>query len=265
MRLTVLVDNNTFIDQYYYGEPALCFYIEDRNTKVLFDTGYSDIFMQNARMMDIDLGSITDIVFSHGHNDHTRGINFLNEVSFSNEVRLIAHPNVYLNRFENGENIGIPYPREKLKQKYKLLTSTKSLKINDRITFLGEIPTYFDFEQRKAIGVLSTNTPDYLIDDTALAYNTGDGLFIITGCSHSGISNIIEHAKYVCGENRIVGVIGGFHLFEVSEQLYKTIAYFKENNIESLYPCHCVSFNAKSEIHKYIPIQEVGVGLVINI
>ena len=29
MKLTVLCDNNTYIDQYYLGEPALCFYIED--------------------------------------------------------------------------------------------------------------------------------------------------------------------------------------------------------------------------------------------
>lgn len=28
MKLTVLADNNTFIDRYYRGEPALCFYLE---------------------------------------------------------------------------------------------------------------------------------------------------------------------------------------------------------------------------------------------
>jgi 7,8-dihydropterin-6-yl-methyl-4-(beta-D-ribofuranosyl)aminobenzene 5'-phosphate synthase len=91
------------------------------------------------------------------------------------------------------------------------------------------------------------------MDDTALAYNTGDGLFIITGCSHSGICNIIEHAKYICNEKKVIGVIGGFHLFDVSdvsERLMKTINYFRENQIEKLYPCHCVSFTAKAEIHK---------------
>jgi 7,8-dihydropterin-6-yl-methyl-4-(beta-D-ribofuranosyl)aminobenzene 5'-phosphate synthase len=43
MHLTVLVDNNTYIDEYYLAEPALSFYIEDDNTKILFDTGYSDV------------------------------------------------------------------------------------------------------------------------------------------------------------------------------------------------------------------------------
>jgi len=33
MKLTVLVDNNTFIDRYYCGEPALCFYLEDEKQR----------------------------------------------------------------------------------------------------------------------------------------------------------------------------------------------------------------------------------------
>ncbi|MCC8094668.1 MAG: hypothetical protein LIP05_04485 [Tannerellaceae bacterium] len=48
MKLTVLVDNHTFIDHYFYGEPALCFYIEEEEAKILFDTGYSDVFIRNA-------------------------------------------------------------------------------------------------------------------------------------------------------------------------------------------------------------------------
>lgn len=28
MKLTVLIDNNTYIDEYYIGEPALSYYIE---------------------------------------------------------------------------------------------------------------------------------------------------------------------------------------------------------------------------------------------
>ena len=73
MKLTVLVDNNTFIDEYYFGEPGVSYYIEDGGAKILFDCGYSDVFMANAEKMGIDLGKVDTIVFSHGHNDHTRG------------------------------------------------------------------------------------------------------------------------------------------------------------------------------------------------
>ncbi len=103
------------------------------------------------------------------------------------------------------------------------------------------------------------------MDDSAIVYQGKDGLFIITGCSHSGICNIIEYAKEVCNEQKIVGVIGGFHLFKLSERLTRTIDYFQKNGIEELYPGHCVSFKAKAERHMSIPVHEVGVGLKIEI
>ena len=33
MKLTVLVNNNTYIDRYFLGEPALSFFIEDEEKK----------------------------------------------------------------------------------------------------------------------------------------------------------------------------------------------------------------------------------------
>ncbi len=141
------------------------------------------------------------------------------------------------------------------------------VKVSKNITFLGEIPMMNDFERRHAIGVIEEGerSEDYVMDDSAIVYQGKDGLFIITGCSHSGICNIIEYAKEVCNEQKIVGVIGGFHLFKLSERLTRTIDYFQKNGIEELYPCHCVSFKAKAEIHKSIPVHEVGVGLKIEI
>jgi len=53
MKLTVLVDNNTLIDRYFFAEPVLSFLLEDSGIRVLFDTGYSDIFLTNARKMGL--------------------------------------------------------------------------------------------------------------------------------------------------------------------------------------------------------------------
>lgn len=55
MKLTVLVDNNTYIDEYYLGEPAVSYYIEDGDAKILLDCGYSDVFIKNAINMSLDL------------------------------------------------------------------------------------------------------------------------------------------------------------------------------------------------------------------
>ena len=139
--------------------------------------------------------------------------------------------------------------------------------IADKSIFIACAFLMNDFERRHAIGVIEEGerSEDYVMDDSAIVYQGKDGLFIITGCSHSGICNIIEYAKEVCNEQKIVGVIGGFHLFKLSERLTRTIDYFQKNGIEELYPCHCVSFKTKAEIHKSIPVHEVGVGLKIEI
>src|SRR4051812_44647951 len=74
MKLTVLVDNNTYIDRYFVGEPAVSYLIEDDGKKILFDLGYSDLFIRNAEKMRIDLRTLDYVALSHGHNDHTWGM-----------------------------------------------------------------------------------------------------------------------------------------------------------------------------------------------
>jgi 7,8-dihydropterin-6-yl-methyl-4-(beta-D-ribofuranosyl)aminobenzene 5'-phosphate synthase len=267
MKLKILVDNNTYIDQYYCGEPAVSYYIEDEDCRMLLDVGYSDLFIKNAHAFDISLEDINTIVISHGHDDHTRGLKYYFEQDHKNNISIIAHPDAFKEKFIDSLKICSPILKEELNQKCNLILSKEPVKLSKNITFLGEIPNLNDFEIRKPIGKQITNETaafDYVLDDTALVYKAEHGIYIITGCSHSGICNIIEYSKKVCNDNRILGVIGGFHLFEVNNQVAKTIDYLKQNNIKELYPCHCTSFLVKAEIHKILPIKEVGVGLELN-
>ncbi|MGX7265489.1 MBL fold metallo-hydrolase [Enterococcus crotali] len=267
MKLTVLVDNNVYIDHYYLGEPALSFYIEDGDEKILFDTGYSDVFIKNADLLTIDLSQVTKLALSHGHNDHTGGLTMISSIFTKQKPQIIAHPLTFCPKKEEELIIGSSVTKEELQTSYDLLLTKEPVKLSQNITFLGEIPELVTFEPRKQVGEtkLSTAfTPDYVLDDSALVFEGHDGLSIITGCSHSGISNICEYAKQVTGIQTIKRVIGGFHLVEVDSQLDKTIEYFIDNQIETLYPCHCVSFQAKAEIHYQIPIEEVGVGLQLE-
>ena len=268
MKLRILTENNTFIDKYYVGEPGLCYFIEDGGEKILFDTGYSDVFIKNAAAMDIDLSAISTIVLSHGHDDHTRGLRFFCDDFDTENVRLIVHPDAMAPKFISGLAVGMPFSEKELSQRFKLQLSGEPVAITEHLTFLGEIPESNGFETRKPMGITLDEKGehgDLLFDDTALVHKSEKGLFIITGCSHSGICNIIEYAKKVCGDERIRGVIGGFHLFDVTPRLNETIRYFKENGIRELYPCHCVNFHAKAEIDKTIPIHEVGVGMTLKL
>lgn len=267
MKLKVLVDNNTYIDHYYCGEPAVSYYIEDEDIKLLLDVGYSDLFLKNLNEFGLNIEEIDAIVISHGHDDHTRGLKYYFEQNSENNVSIIAHPDAFQEKLFNNLKICSPILQEDLREKCNLVLSKNPVKISKNLTFLGEIPKMNDFENRKVIGkqiVNNCSEDDYVLDDTALVYQNEKGIYIITGCSHSGICNIIEYAKKVCKEDRVLGVIGGFHLSEIDEQVIKTIDYLKENHIEGLYPCHCTSFNVRAELYKSLPVKEVGVGLELN-
>lgn len=267
MRLKVIVDNNTYIDEYYWGEPGVCYYIEDGEEAFLFDVGYSDLVIRNAAAMNIDLNKVNMIVLSHGHDDHTRGLKSLLDNKRKKSFQIIAHPHALNYKEFDGLKISAPFTQAELAQKCQLKLTRRPEKITENITFLGEIPRLMAFEKSEPIGKQQLGnelTDDYLLDDSALVYQGKAGIFIITGCSHSGICNIIEYAKAVTGEHRVGGVIGGFHLFEVTDRVVQTIEYFKNNKIDQLYPCHCTAFAVKAAIHAQIPVSEVGVGLELN-
>jgi len=268
MKLTVLCDNYTIIDRYLLGEPALSFYLEDNGSTILFDTGYSNVFIKNAETLGIDLSETPMIVLSHGHNDHTRGLSALAERDLLNDKTILAHPaalwSKYIQHEDFKEDIGAPYTVESLQKLCTLQLSSEPVQISPGLWFLGQIPRHFAFENKSIASsyTLNGNTaePDLLLDDTALVYNGSDGLTIITGCSHSGICNICRYAQQLFEHKPIVRIIGGFHLFDVDDRLHQTIDYLESLNLKELYPCHCVSLAAKIAMAKKLPVHEVGTG-----
>jgi len=265
LKLTVLVENNTYIDHYYLGEPALSYFIEVDDKRILFDTGYSDAFIINAKSMNIDLNDLDYVILSHGHNDHTGGLAYLiNEYDLS-KTTLIAHDKVFEKRVYEGLMVGSKLNKQDLEKHFKEIILTKDVvKINDNFAFLGQIKRSNDFENKIALGYLTKNNePDYLLDDTGLVYRGKEGLFIISACSHSGICNIVSHAIDVYKNDKITGLIGGLHLFNADEVLTKTINYLKDKKIDDLYPCHCVSLICKHKMMNELNVHEVGVGLEI--
>lgn len=114
----------------------------------------------------------------------------------------------------------------------------------------------------------NTYIDEYYYGEPAVSYyieTDGKHVLFDTGCSHSGICNIISYAQEICGDERIIGVLGGFHLLEDNEQLAQTITYLKNCDIEKIYPCHCVSLLAKARMLQELPVVEVGVGMELEI
>ena len=275
MKLTVLVDNNTYIDRYFLAEPALSFFIEDDGKRILFDCGYSNIFFENARKMGIDLRFLDYLVLSHCHLDHTWGVETLireyteaqlEKQDFQKPL-LVAHPEVFVSTFVEGVGeIGTLLSENKTQPHFTLQLSKDPVALTENLIFLGEIPRVFPFESMPPIGKKTGESRgDLLPDDSALAYRSEKGLVIITGCSHSGICNITEYARKVCDEKRIIAIIGGLHLLNPpKEQLACTAEYINKLDLATLYACHCTDFRSKCALAKVAPVKEVGVGLCVE-
>jgi 7,8-dihydropterin-6-yl-methyl-4-(beta-D-ribofuranosyl)aminobenzene 5'-phosphate synthase len=265
--LKVIVDNNTFIDQYYCGEPAVSFYIEDEDMKLLLDVGYSDLFLKNMEQFGINVNDLDAVIISHGHDDHTRGLKFLFSNCIRKDLKLIGHPQAFEPKSLDNELIGSPFNKDELMNLCDLELSKNPMKVSKHIIFLGEIPQESSHEKRERIGKTRVGgeiVDDDVIEDSALVFRGESGIYIITGCSHSGICNIVEYGKKVTGCDNVIGVIGGLHLFDLEEKVYKTIDYLEKNGVKELYPCHCTSFKVKAAINNVIEVHEVGVGLELN-
>jgi 7,8-dihydropterin-6-yl-methyl-4-(beta-D-ribofuranosyl)aminobenzene 5'-phosphate synthase len=277
MRLTVLVENATLTDRYFLAEPGLSIYLEEGDARILFDAGYSNILITNALKMGINLLRVGDVVLSHGHLDHTWGLDALirlhTEAIIEGRERVeptfVAHPDAFLTRSRNGiGEIGCHLSVEELFRHGKVLLTAAPLWLTENLVFLGEIERRFDFEQTPPMGYVYTPDgirDDTVTDDTALACRTSKGLVIVTGCSHAGICSIIEQAREVCGEERIADVIGGFHLLDPSpDRLRGTLEYLAEVRPAALHPCHCTSLAARIALSRVADVREVGVGLQLE-
>lgn len=263
-RLTILCDNNTFIDHYVLGEPALSFFIETNQQKILFDFGYSDVYLKNAKTMGIDLNDVDVCVLSHRHNDHTGGMEYWK----GKKVPLICHPDCIGKTVIEGLDVGCPLTIDEIQDKFDLKMTKEPIWITEDCCFLSEIPHTYDFEKRIVIGQKYENDwieDDFVMEDSALVLKTNKGLWIITACSHAGICNIIHYAKQVANMDTIAGVIGGFHLLEQDERLFKTIETLKTFQIERLIPTHCVNLHSKIEMAKHLTIEEAGSGMMLEI
>lgn len=273
MKLTVLTDDNIYNHKGLLAEHGLCFYIETDGKKILFDTGYSDIFIKNAKKLGLNLLDLDYIVLSHGHYDHTWGLthyleyytNALNKKIKAKKTTIITHPNTFFKRFEEGAiEVGCPISKEELSKHFNVKTTKEPFKLTKKLFFLGEIPRENDFEAIKPMEKLFINgeyQDDYVTEDSALAYKSDEHLSIMTGCSHSGICNIIEYAKKISKLEYINHIIGGFHLINSSnKKMDKILEYFSTQNINELNACHCTGLKARIKLASKLNLKETGVG-----
>lgn len=253
VKIYVLVDNCA--SGLCRAEHGLSYIVEYDNT-VLFDAGQSNLFIDNAINLNAPLQKVSYAVLSHGHYDHGNGLIHFGGVS------LVCHPGAFVQRFSGKQRkpIGLNITKGQLAKKYNIIETNQPFALSQNMFYLGQIPRKIGFENTEKGFYLADGSPDIVPDDTAIAITTPKGLFIVSGCAHSGICNIIAHAQAVTGVKKVWGIIGGFHLQMANSKTIKTLNFIDKLNPAIVMPAHCTQLPALLLLYNRFKGEQVKAG-----
>jgi len=252
----ITLSENTAAGPGFISEWGLSILVQVNELNVLFDTGLSFAAVRNADKLGVDFRSIHKIILSHGHADHTGGLQEV--LRRTGKVEVVAHPAIWVPKYKtdsSGKNAvynGIPFARDELENLVSFELSNGPVQISKELMTTGEVPITTDFENIEAnywVKKTGTLQHDSMPDDLALIAKMEKGLLIVLGCAHRGIINTIRHAQKLTGEKRVYAVVGGTHLYPKSDvQIEKTIQALLEIGVQKIGVSHCTGLYASMQL-----------------
>jgi 7,8-dihydropterin-6-yl-methyl-4-(beta-D-ribofuranosyl)aminobenzene 5'-phosphate synthase len=227
--------------------------------RLLFDAGTSpDGVVENMRRLDIDPGSIEAIVCSHGHFDHTTGLDGLIRALGRANMPVLIHPHFWRQRrvlLPGIEPLEIPSVSKRALEDagFDVVEQAQpSFLLDGSVLITGEVPRVTGYEpgfppQQAWLGGRWEQDP-LVLDDQGLIINVrGKGLVVLTGCGHAGIVNICRYARRLTGDQPLYAAMGGFHLNgPVFEPLIpRVLDDLHAMNPQVLVPAHCTGWRAQ--------------------
>jgi 7,8-dihydropterin-6-yl-methyl-4-(beta-D-ribofuranosyl)aminobenzene 5'-phosphate synthase len=235
--------------------------------KILYDAGLSkDSTMHNLDVLGLDPKDYRAVVLSHGHADHHGGLEGLfGRVRGS--MPLIVHPHAWRERkivFPTGTETRLPPPshNDLDREGWQVVEELgPSVLLGGSVLVTGQIDRVTEFEKgfpiQQALSDEGHWEPDtWTWDDQAIVVNVrGKGLVVLSSCSHSGVINVLHHARKVTGVDHIHGFIGGLHL---SGGLFEsitpsTIQGFVDMQPDLVVPGHCTGWKAIQTLGQVMP------------
>lgn len=251
-KLTVVVDNCVPIGaaKPFLGEHGLSMLLEADGRRLLLDTGQSSAVVHNLGLLGVPPATLDAIVISHGHYDHAGGLApVLSQAGRRLPVHLHAH--AFKERYSVSGGVrrfaGIPLRAEQLASlgaDWRMPTAP--VELLPGVWLSAAVPRGSGFETgdtRLVAPAGDCDCQDEIEDDMALFCNTADGLVVVSGCTHSGLVNMVRHGLAVSGAQRLRGWIGGTHLGPVSAgQQERTIAELQAWAPDFVAANHCTGF-----------------------
>ncbi len=270
MKITTLTDNLVYKNS-LCAEHGLSLYIELEDNIILFDTGQSDIFYNNSKILGKDISKVNHLIISHGHYDHTGGIDTFLEQNYIANIYLM---HTSLNPKYNGKRyIGIKKSIiNKLSNCSRVIEPDSNIhKIDNNIYLINSITRRYPTEVSNSLltEIDGKMIKDPFIDEQFMIIKRDNGVVVITGCSHNGILNILEETKALFNLP-IYALIGGIHTKDASnEYINSIIEYLKGEKIKLLELSHCTGiepyFIIKSNIGDSCQYNLVGKDINIDI
>ena len=210
MKWTVLSDNRSS-DSRLSTEHGLSILLETERHKILLDTGASDVFIQNAELLGVNLSDVDYVFISHGHSDHAGGLRYFLE--HNRQAQVIVSPDamsgMFFSKRGNLHSITTEWPEI---DENRLILIDQTCEIEEDIHVIAHIPQNHPMPKGNQNLYVQDVNGDYIHDDFRheLALYV-DGL-LFTGCAHSGLENILTACPYP-----VNFVVGGFHLLDGQE------------------------------------------------
>jgi 7,8-dihydropterin-6-yl-methyl-4-(beta-D-ribofuranosyl)aminobenzene 5'-phosphate synthase len=258
--VTVLVENMAG-DPSLLGEWGLAFLVETGKRRILFDAGGGRTLLENARALKVDLAKLDAVVVSHGHFDHTGGLE--KALELGGPVDLFIHPAAFAPRYFKGrervlrEENGIS--RDVLRGKSRgFRETTGPTLVGEGVMVTGEVPRTTAYEDTGVGGFIfldqDLKTPDLVPDDQAIFFRVPEGVVVLLGCAHAGVVNTARYVMKLTGADRIHAVMGGTHLLSASPQrMEATIEAFRAMGIERILLGHCTGVNSYAQLAAAFP------------
>ncbi|MBP7494142.1 MAG: MBL fold metallo-hydrolase [Spirochaetales bacterium] len=259
IRIVTLVENSPGSHKGLRSEHGLSFYIEKSEKKILFDTGQSAAFLENAGKLNIDLAALDCVCISHGHYDHSGGVRHLIKAGIRSP--LVVGKGFFEEKY-SAKNTTYEYVGNDFDERFLRNASIPFREIDQSVEEI--IPGVYAVTQFKRIHPDETPVTrfklvrkgsfeqDLFEDEILLVLDTPRGLVVLLGCSHPGWKNMIDTVRERF-QKPIYAVLGGTHMVDASEKsIEESLDYLKNGVAELVGFSHCTGEKTEAAIIRQI-------------